>query len=214
MKNLKDSKTAVRATRQSMGLLLALGLVLTLTGNCSDEVVLFDGTTLDGWAHTGAGYFLVDEDEKTLVSRGGMGMLFYYDRQFDDFELTLEYAVEKEGANSGVFLRFPNLPKIGGEPHPGPWGAVNEGYEIQIQGQSTGDLYSFFESSEVPLKKAGEFNEMKIRAVGQSYKVWVNGKQVGDYTGERSTKGYVGVQNHDPDSIIHFRNIRVKPLSK
>ena len=191
--------------------ILPICLLLTVTGNCSDERVLFDGSTLDGWAHTGAGYFNVDENEKCLVSHGGMGMLFYYDRQFEDFDLTLEFSVNREEANSGVFVRFPNLPKIGGQPYSGPWGAVNEGYEFQIQGQHTGDLYSFQESSEVPLKKPGEYNRMKIEAIGQKYKVWVNGKLVGEYTGERSTRGYIGVQNHDPSSIVRFRNIRVTP---
>ncbi len=198
-------------TRKSTLWLLPIFLLLTVTGNCSDKVVLFDGSTLDGWAHTGEGYFNVDEDEKCLVSHGGMGMLFYYDRQFEDFELDLEFKVNQEGANSGVFVRFPNLPKIGGEPHPGPWGAVNEGYELQIQGQHTGDLYSFEESGKVPLNEPGQYNKMKIQAIGQEYKVWVNGEVVGEYTGERSTKGYIGVQNHDPKSIIRFRNIVVTP---
>ena len=190
---------------------LPICLLLSVTGNCSEQIVLFDGSTLDGWAHTGAGYFNVDEKDQCLVSQGGMGMLFYYDRQFEDFELNLEFSVNQEEANSGVFVRFPNLPKIDGKPHPGPWAAVNEGYEFQIQGQNTGDLYSFQEGSEVPLKEPGQYNEMKIEAIGQHYKVWVNGKQIGDYTGERSTKGYIGVQNHDPKSIVRFKNIRVTP---
>ncbi|MCA9430030.1 MAG: DUF1080 domain-containing protein [Candidatus Omnitrophica bacterium] len=211
MKRTDGSHSNSHVSTKSLLWMIPIFLLLTVTGNCSDDVVLFNGTTLDGWAHTGDGYFNVDEKDKALVSHGGMGMLFYYDRQFEDFELNLDFSVNKEDANSGVFVRFPNLPKIGGKPHPGPWGAVNEGYEFQIQGQHTGDLYSFQESSEVPLKEPGQYNHMKIEATGQHYKVWVNDKLVGDYTGERSTKGYVGVQNHDPNSIVRFKNIVVTP---
>lgn len=184
----------------------------------AEEVVLFDGTSFDGWAHTGPGAFNLDSEKKIMTSEGGMGMLFYYDEQFEDFDLTLEYSVDNERANSGVFIRFPNLPKkdrpndAEGRGVAGPWGAVHEGYEIQIEGKNTGSLYSFQPSSNVSLKELGEWNVMRIKAEGQHYQVWLNGKQVGDYTGERSLKGYIGVQNHDPNSIIRYRNIRLKKL--
>ena len=183
-----------------------------------DEVVLFDGTSMDGWAHTGPGAFILDSKEKFMISEGGMGMLFYYDEQFEDFDLSLEWSVDNEHANSGVFVRFPNLPQkdrpndAEGRGVAGPWGAVHEGYEIQIEGESTGSLYSFFPSSNVSTKKPGEWNEMRIKAEGQHYQVWLNGQQVGDYTGERSLKGYIGVQNHDPNSIIRYRNLKLKKL--
>ncbi|KXK31161.1 MAG: hypothetical protein UZ16_OP3001002983 [Candidatus Hinthialibacteria bacterium OLB16] len=85
-------------------------LVILLTGTCFAETVLFDGTSMDGWAHTGPGYFRIDPIQKSLVAMGGMGMLFYYDQQFADFELTLDYRIARWDANSGVFIRFPNLP--------------------------------------------------------------------------------------------------------
>jgi hypothetical protein len=199
-------------------MLVMFACLLSLSGNCANELVLFDGKSLDGWAHTGPGYFTVDEENESLVSHGGMGMLFYYDRKFDDFELTLEWSMETEDGNSGVFFRFPNLPQIQrasdaeGRNLAGPWGAVNEGYEIQIQNKSTGDLYSFEEGQMPQLKPVGEWNEMKIRAEGPHVQVWVNGKQVGDYQAPRSLEGYIGVQNHDPDSSVRFWKLRIQPL--
>src|SRR3990172_1405214 len=145
-------------------------LLLSVTGNCSDEIVLFDGTSMDGWAHTGPGYFKIDPSDKSMVAMGGMGMTFFYDSQFADFELTLEWKAKLPDTNSGVFIRFPNLPQIH-HPDPnkiGPWGAVHEGYEVQIEEPAgpngTGSFYSFFPATKNNSKPAGEWNEMKIRA--------------------------------------------------
>ena len=207
-------------------LIPALVLLLAAQVACrAEERVLFDGTSLDGWAHTGPGYFELDPKEACLISRGGMGMLFYYDQKFDDFELTLEWNAISREANSGVFIRFPNLPKKDRPPDAkgrgiaGPWAAVHEGYEVQIcdaagPGNRTGSLYSFFDSTEVPTKEPGQWNEMKVRVVGQHYEVFVNGKKIGDYQGDRALSGYIGLQNHDPNSEVRYRNIRVKPLEK
>jgi hypothetical protein len=207
---------------KSAALFTACLVILSVTGNCSGEKVLFDGTTMDGWAHTGAGYFKIDSQEKSLVTMGGMGMLFYYDQPFTDFELTLDFKTTRPDSNSGVFVRFPNLPKKvrpadGGMDMNGPWAAVNEGYEVQICDgadgvHGTGSLYSFFARSKTASKPAGEWNAMKIRVEGQHYQVWVNGEQVGDYTGKRALKGYVGVQNHAHDEEASFRNIRITEL--
>jgi 3-keto-disaccharide hydrolase len=218
---MKLAASILSKSRLSNLLLLAsLFLLITVSGNCSNEMVLFDGKNLDGWAQTGPGYFELDEEAGCLITRGGMGMLFYYDQRFSDFELTLEFSVNQKNANSGVFVRFPNLPKkerpadAEGRGLSGPWGAVNEGYEFQIQDRSTGSVYSFEDSSEVPLKKVGEWNEMRIRVVGQNYEASVNGKKVVEYEGSRALEGYVGVQNHDPGSTVRFRNIRVTPIER
>lgn len=212
------------ATNPMLSLLLAFLLLgLSVSGSCSDQIVLFDGATLDGWAHTGPGYFAIDREQKTLVAMGGMGMLWYYDRQFGDFELELEWKRNIDHANSGVFIRFPNIPQkvrpndAQGRSLVGPWGAVNEGYEIQIfdeatDGSGTGSLYSFFNATSNPAKPTGEWNQMKIRAQGQHYEAWVNGVKVGDYTGSRGLKGYIGVQNHGHDKEAEFRNIRIREL--
>lgn len=203
---------------QSYVFLVGILLLLSVTGNCSDEMVLFDGSSLDGWAHTGPGYFKINPAEKSMVAMGGMGMTFFYDRQFADFELTLEWKAKIPETNSGVFIRFPNLPSIhvADESKIGPWAAVHEGYEIQICDSAgldgTGSLYSFFKAMKNNSKPTGEWNEMKIRAEGQHYQVWMNGEKVGDYTGSRALKGYIGLQNHFVDEEVAFRNIRIKEL--
>jgi hypothetical protein len=183
---------------------------------------LFVGHSLDGWAQTGPGHFEFDTKEKCLTSRGGMGMLWYYYKSFDDFSLQFEWKVTDKNANSGVFVRFPNppapdTPDKNGENMKGPWAAVREGHEIQICDTSdpkhrTGSVYTFAPSSEVPTKPVGEWNKMVVTVVGPNYTIEVNGKKVSEYKSDRSLKGYIGLQNHAPRDVVSFRNIAVKEL--
>lgn len=183
---------------------------------------LFTGNSLEGWAQTGPGYFELDAKEKCLITRGGMGMLWYYYQQFDDFSLRLEWKVESKNSNSGVFVRFPNVPAPNtpdknGKNLKGPWGAVNEGYEVQIHDSAdpkhrTGSIYTFAAPSEVPTKPAGKWNTMLITVVGPKYTVKINGKKVNEFTGDRSLKGYIGIQNHSPSDVVRFRDIAVKKI--
>ena len=35
-------------------------------------------------------------------------------------------------------------------------------------------------------------------------------KVITEFTGNRNTEGYIGIQNHDADSQVSFRNVRIK----
>lgn len=169
--------------------------------------VLFDGTSKDGWKMCGPGSFELKDG--VLTARGGMGML-WHERELADFILMLDWRVGRKEDNSGVFVRFP-------DPGDDPWVAVNRGYEFQVCDAAgpkhrTGSAYSFQDARSVPTKPVGEWNHYEIQAVGQRYTVWINGKLVNVFRGERSRKGFVGLQNHDDKSVVQFRNIRVVEL--
>jgi len=175
-------------------------------------ISLFDGETLDGWEQAGPGGFTVVDGN--LQSNGGMGLLWYTKQEFADFVLKCDWKEAHFTDNSGVFMRFPN-------PLGDPWNAVNEGYEIQIDNvgapngnpiYQTGAVFNFAAPSEVASNPVGEWNYYEIRAVGQQYTVILNGVDVTNFTGSRSTVGYVGLQNHDDTSTISFRNIRIMEL--
>jgi hypothetical protein len=171
---------------------------------------LFDGATLDGWQQAGPGGFNVVDG--TLQSFGGMGLLWYTKKQFDDFVLKADWKVLHIDDNSGVFVRFP-------DPGNDPWVAVNGGYEVQIDDvgapdgemiHKTGGIYNFAAPTTVATNPVGEWNFYEIHVVGQSYRVILNGSEVTDFTGSRSTVGYVGLQNHN--GTVTFRNVRIMEL--
>ncbi len=171
--------------------------------------VLFDGHNLEGWTQAGPGGFVVEEG--VLRGDGGMGLLWYTRRSFRDFVLEVDFKVSRKEDNSGIFLRFPDMPRT-------PWDAVQQGYEVQIcdvgeDKHNTGSIYSFQGVSELATLPPGEWNHYQITVIGDQYTVELNGKNVCTFNGERGREGYVGLQNHDPDSKVSFRNIRVRELA-
>ncbi|MDA4120349.1 MAG: DUF1080 domain-containing protein [Thaumarchaeota archaeon] len=171
---------------------------------------LFDGATLDGWQQAGpSGFSVVDG---MMQSSGGMGLLWYTKKQFGDFVLKAEWKVLHIDDNSGVFLRFP-------DPGNDPWVAVNGGYEVQIDDvgspdgamiHKTGGIYNFAAPTKVATNPVGEWNFYEIHVVGQSYRIILNGNEVTDFTGSRSTKGFIGLQNHN--GTVTFRSVTIMEL--
>ena len=155
------------------------------------ERTLFGGAhpTLDGWRHDGSGSFEVTPDG-TLRTVGGLGLLWYTQREFGDAAFRLQW---REGrpdgqlSNGGVFVRFPG-PSVGECDARLPlaladfsWHAVACGHEIQINDgdadpQQTGSVYAF-----APLDPRGArptpfgaWNDYEVRvAGGGSYEVTV-----------------------------------------
>ncbi len=194
------------------GIALVVGLLLLASGTGAAEqvgktVVLFDGTNTNGWNQAGPGSF--EFKDGMLTSHGGMG-LFWYDHEFSDFVLELDWKASTKDANSGVFVRFPN-------PGNDPWVAVNHGHEIQICDTEphfqTGAIYNFKNPTEIASKPPGEWNHYVIKVEGQHYTVTLNGKVVNEFDSpDRPLHGYIGIQNHPPESVS-FRNIKVTELS-
>jgi hypothetical protein len=196
-------------------LLLALPLAACQAPHHSspdpDSQLLWQGgdPLTEGWVMAGDGSFVVDGD--SLLTVDGMGLLWYSAEDFADFRLELEWKAENQGDNAGVFLRFP-------EAGTDPWVAVHQGYEVQICDIAekdihiTGSLYSFQGPNVVASKPAGEWNQYRITVRGQRYTVDLNGVRVNEFIGSRGERGHIGLQNHDPNSKVRFRNIRVTPL--
>jgi len=167
---------------------------------------LFNGADLTGWTHCGPGSVIVEDG--ALKTVGGMGLLWFDLRSFADFTLSIEYKIGRKQDNSGIFVRFPNPPKD-------QWAPVSTGYEIQIcdaaeSKHATGSIYNFKGPKEIPSKPVNEWNHFEISVKGQNYTVCLNGKKINEYVGERGLDGYIGIQNHDSKSIVHYRNIKIK----
>jgi hypothetical protein len=179
-------------------------------------VTLFNGTSLEGWkaAETPDAFSVVDGTLKVLGKRGH---LFYLGQDgkaaWTDFELEMEVKTSP-GANSGVFI------------HTG-WqesGWPAKGYECQVncsQGDSikTASLYNVVKVNPAP-HADDEWFTYHISVQGKRVVTKVNGKVIVDYTekpedikGERKlSSGTVAIQAHDPKSLVHYRNIRIRSL--
>jgi hypothetical protein len=190
---------------------------------------LFDGHDLKGWKHVGPGGFTVEHG--LLKPYGGMGLLYWAGGPFSDCEIKVEYKMEHENDNSGVFIRIPTEPTE-------PWMPVNRGYEVQIDNQPekggeddyhvTGTLYSLTKPLAKPGKPGPEWNTMLIRIEGTRTQVFVNDVKVTDYTegqpvppkklsfepdrGPRPDKGWIGLQNHSDKDIVYFKSVELLPL--
>jgi hypothetical protein len=189
-----------------IGILLLLSCG-TAGADESKPIQLFDGKDLTGWKMAGPGSFTVENGE--LHTHGGMGLLWYDQREFGDFTLKVQFKVSSPKDNSGVFVRFP-------DPGNDPWVAVRQGHEIQIDdgekpNNFTGSIYDFQNASAHASKPTGQWNQFEITVVGKKYTVKLNGKVVNEYTTQRPLlKGYVGLQNHFSD--VSFRDVEIVPL--
>ena len=182
---------------------------------------LFNGTDLDGWTMTGPGEFVVEDGAMKTV--GGMGLLYYSGEKFGNCTIRVVFKTASEHANSGVVIRLPEEPED-------PWYGVHNGFEVQIDSagddwHSTGAIYSLAKVSDRPQKPQGEWNVLEIELNGPINRSTLNGVPVMEFDpskpvpprekwyepvrGPRPDEGYVGLQNHDANSVVYFKEISV-----
>ena len=82
-----------------------------------------------------------------------------------------------------------------------------------------GSLWGVVKSYD-PIAKDGEWYTMEIIVKGQNIVTKVNDKIVVDYTepegvtaSRRIGKGSIALQAHDPESMVKYRNLKIKPLA-
>jgi hypothetical protein len=143
-----------------------------------------------------------------------MGLWCYTGQQFTNFVIRGEFKQEQEIADSGIFLRFP-------DPHDDPWVAVHKGHEVEMGDPEpedptwrTGSIYPFQASARANTLPIGEWNTYEIRCVGHRYTVKINNAIVTDWVDpkERTTHGFVGLQNYDDGKTVRHRNLRIGTL--
>lgn len=170
-------------------------------------VSLFNGKDWSGWQF-GGGHALPEKVPANWTIKDGLihltgGGAPHLGTQwdYDDFEFRLEWrAVNPKGNyNSGVYVRSGrkvnanqlNLAK-GGEA--GPVGMKIKGAKAVPELQ----------------KPQGEWNEWKIRCVGDKLTLWCNDKLAFEATEFKDVKGYLGLQAEG--AAMQFKNLRVKEI--
>ncbi|MFJ9682328.1 OmpL47-type beta-barrel domain-containing protein [Streptomyces sp. NPDC101194] len=205
---------------------------------------LFDGTAASfaKWQQVGGGRFGLNADGTITSSTtvDGMGMLWFPGRQYGDFSLKLQWRDDAPGtgnANSGVFVRFPNVHDNPEESRP-EWVAIKYGHEVQILDRPDGDMYktgSIYGFDRIGLAGAGvtpkgTWNDYEIRVVDQHYSIYRNGVLLNEFDnnggqvfepprgddpgtdGRRYASGYIGLQVHSATDVVSYRDIRIKEL--
>lgn len=178
-------------------------------------ISLFDGKSLEGWkASENPDSFSVKDG--IIVVHGPRAHLFYegpvQDHNFKNFHFKAD-VMTKPGANSGLY--FHTRYQDSG------WPSI--GYEVQVN-QTHGDpkktsgLYGVSDVFEAPAKD-NEWYTQEIIVQGNHIITKVNGKTLVDYVqpddveGDRKlSSGTFAIQAHDPESVVHVKNVMVKPL--
>jgi quinoprotein glucose dehydrogenase len=185
----------------------------------SGWIDLFDGSTLNGWAHLNGAHTYAVEDGaivgRTVEGSASMNSFLCTLQEFDDFELELETMIDRI-TNSGIQIRSRARPVQGtGRGFDASAGRVN-GPQVEIRrtykGQpATGLLYgealgTGWLSAQRRIDEGHShfidegWNKLRIVAAGPRIQTWVNGQPVEDLVNEAVYKthpsGFIGLQIH------------------
>lgn len=181
---------------------------------------LFDGKSLKGWkvSENPNSFQVVDG---AIKIDGPRAHLFYVGKvenaNFKNFEFKTQIKTEPM-ANSGIFIHT--------EYEEDGWPGV--GYEIQVNQshgdwRKTGSVYSFKDVKETYVSDNEWYTKHIIVKDGKvTVKVndkiineFVEDKDRGEPVGDSKKKlssGTIALQAHDPNSVIYYRDIKIKPL--
>lgn len=201
--------------RKSFLLLLSMALVISsaFLSVSSKRISLFNGKNLDGWEIYGTEKWYVQDG--LLICESGPDKEYGYlatKKQFKDFDLTVDFLQEANG-NSGVFFRS----HIEGTKITG-WQA-----EVAPPGHNTGGIYESYgrgwlikpDKSKDSVLKMGEWNTMRIKAVGPKVTTWLNGVEMIKIEDEKigAATGSIALQIHSGGGIrVRWKNIKIKEL--
>ncbi len=238
--NKEKSKTVSDTTAEAAPL-----NTLTSQEKTDGWVLLFDGKTSNGWRgykkdHFPTGWEVVNG---TLHCKGsGRGEAggqeggdIIYKKQFENFDLKLEWKISK-GGNSGIFYlgqetmheiwqTAPEMQVLDNANHPDAKLGKNGD-------RQAGSLYDLIPANPQDAKPYGQWNTVEIIVYRGSVVHKMNGKTVLEYhlwTPEWDTlvahskfphynpnwakvaqKGYIGLQDHGDN--VWYRNIKIKEL--
>ena len=186
---------------------------MTVTCFAQNAVSIFNHKDLTGWKIHGTEKWYVEDG--ILVCESGPDKQYGYlatDKIYKDFELILEFKQEADG-NSGVFFRSSlEGTKITG------WQA-----EVAPPGKDTGGIYESYGRGwlvQIPdekehILKMGEWNKMKIKAVGNNVTTWLNDEQMISINDNKigAASGVIALQIHDGGGIkVKWRNLMITEL--
>jgi hypothetical protein len=210
----------------SLILLCCLG-VNSCTG--SDQwITLFDGQSLEGWKASEHSDSWKLEDGM-LVTAGERSHLFYTGEALGEGFRNFEFSVDvltTPGSNSGIYIHTEYQDE----------GWPSKGYECQVinsnaaadpgayvEHKMTGSIYAIRNVWKSPVPDKEWFN-YRIRVQGKTIQTFINDMLAAEYTepediyrsegmeGRILGSGTFAFQCHDPESVVYYKNIKVKVL--
>ena len=184
-------------------------------------ISLFDGKSLNNWK-VGKHAETFSVDSGMIIVHGLTAHLFYngdvLDHNFKNFEFKAD-VLTYPSSNSGIYFHTTYQEES--------W--PTKGYEVQVNNshgdwRRTGSLYGINDVKEVYVQDYERFTE-KVTVIGKRVVIQINDKTVVDYTEPENVQrsagnkdrvissGTFALQGHDPNSIVHFKNIYVRPLA-
>jgi hypothetical protein len=166
---------------------------------------------------------------ESIESQPGQTWGVYWCRQPlpPNFMLRIEWLRHEDDDNSGVFIRFPN-PFTQHEPNTALVAA--RGFEVQIDERGSPDGAPYHRTGAIygqlgqrfslrPARPVGHWNVYEIEALGQQYRVRLNGTLVSEFMNRDPNRArlsapgaptYFGVQAER--GHVEFRRISITPI--
>lgn len=194
-------------------LFLLFFLTITLFVSAQKTTKLFNGKDLTGWTIHGTEKWYVDNGE--LVCESGPDKEYGYlstNKNYKNFILEVKFKQEANG-NSGVFIRSSIE------------GTKISGWQVEVAPTNlhTGGIYESYgrgwliqpKPEDEKILKQGEWNTMKIKAVGDEVTSWLNGHQMVYLKDEKIGKGegFIALQIHSGGGIkVRWKDLKIKEL--
>ena len=183
-------------------------------------ISLFDGHSFTGWKKLNgeAEYKIIDKAIVGISQKGTPNTFLTTEKEYSDFILELEVKLDY-GLNSGIQIRSLSLPEYrDGRVH---------GYQVELDPSDRmwtggiydearrGWLYPMTENKNGEAFKVATWNHMRIEAIGNSIRTWVNGSPCANLVDDLTAKGFIALQVHSIQEdeqvgkTIQWKNIRI-----
>ncbi|MFD2967538.1 3-keto-disaccharide hydrolase [Sphingobacterium bambusae] len=185
---------------------------------------LFDGKSLQGWKSVGgkAPYTVEDGAIVGTMTKGTPNSFLITEKEYGDFILELDIKLEGNQTNSGVQTRS----HIDASANNGRGRVYGRQVEIDPSARAwSGGIYDEARRDWLyPLDlneqaktayKADAFNHLRIEAIGDELRTWINGVPVAYVVDTIDASGFIGLQVHSiadaqDGKKVYFKNIRIQ----
>jgi hypothetical protein len=180
---------------------------------------LFNGKDLTGWINVNGAPGTWSVRDGCIVCTGKPRGFLRTGKMNENYTLDLEWRLVAKGGRAGLLVHADALPQIGA--------ADPRAAEIQIKDGDHGSISGLQGYSLTPVtnpckpnrarpledrcRPVGEWNHYRLKSVGGTLELAVNGNVVTRVKDCRLVKGYIGLRSAGTE--VHFRNLQITPLA-